>query len=384
MKHTADYHLMVNMASVRCDGLESADFADNYNFYPTDGMTLFQRRGDEYFRIMGGWDVTASPGVTAREGMDRLVPVTNWRGYCSRHNFAAGAADGGDYAAGGYIFEKMYGPDKENPDYKGGHPKKNALLYGFKAYKGYFILGDYLVALGAGVTNLEPEQEGNIRTTLDQTARTSPVYLLEKGRKKLLPMGMTTLDARQLKNAWIVQEGQFAYRALPNYQSDLHVACENRPADWARMNEQNRQRKDLPAEVPVLRLWTDHGRTPVADTYGYAVYLGQGEPARKLPFEVLRNDTLVQAVRSADRKVIGAVFYPEAPALEAKGLKLEVSAPCALMLRETEEACFVTVADACMDASLKEIALKWNGRDIRIALPQGMYSGQPVTVRIDR
>ena len=54
------------------------------------------------------------------------------------------------------------------------------------------------------------------------------------------------------------------------------------------------------------------------------------------------------------------------------------------MLRETEEACFVTVADACMDASLKEIALKWNGRDIRIALPQGMYSGQPVTVRIDR
>ena len=85
------------------------------------------------------------------------------------------------------------------------------------------------------------------------------------------------------------------------------------------MNEQNRQRKDFPAEVPVLRLWTDHGRTPVADTYGYAVYLGQSEPARKLPFEVLRNDTLVQAVCSADRIVIGAVFYPEAPALEAKG-----------------------------------------------------------------
>ena len=42
-------------------------------------MTLFQRSGDEYFRIMGGWDVTASPGVTAREGMDKLVPVENWR-----------------------------------------------------------------------------------------------------------------------------------------------------------------------------------------------------------------------------------------------------------------------------------------------------------------
>ena len=57
-----DHHITINMASVRCDGLESAaSFADAYNFYPTDGMTLFQRSGDEYFRIMGGWDVTTSP-----------------------------------------------------------------------------------------------------------------------------------------------------------------------------------------------------------------------------------------------------------------------------------------------------------------------------------
>lgn len=71
IKKTPDYHITINMASVRCDGLESAaSFADAYNFYPTDGMTLFQRSGDEYFRIMGGWDVTASPGVdcTRRHG----------------------------------------------------------------------------------------------------------------------------------------------------------------------------------------------------------------------------------------------------------------------------------------------------------------------------
>ena len=110
----------------------------------------------------------------------------------------------------------------------------------------------------------------------------------------------------------------------------------------------------------------------------------RANPPASFPSKCCATITLVQAVRSADRKVIGAVFYPEAPALEAKGLKLEVSAPCALVLRETEEACFVTVVDACMDASLKEIALKWNDRDIRIALPQGMYSSKPVTVRIDR
>ena len=43
---------------------------------------------------------------------------------------------------------------------------KNELLYGFKAYKGYFILGDYFVALGAGVTNMTPNIEGDIRTTI--------------------------------------------------------------------------------------------------------------------------------------------------------------------------------------------------------------------------
>lgn len=106
IKKNSDYHIDINMASFRTDGLESAAFADNYNFYPTDGATLFQRDGDEYFKVMGGWDVTAMPGVTAREGMDRLVPVTNWRGYCSKHNFAAGTTDGGENGVAGIIFEK--------------------------------------------------------------------------------------------------------------------------------------------------------------------------------------------------------------------------------------------------------------------------------------
>lgn len=107
IKKNERYHIFVNMSSVRCDGLESASgFADAYNFYPTDGMTLFQRNGNEYAKVIGAWDVTATPGVTAREGMDKLVPVTNWRGYCSKHNFAAAATNGGENAVAGYLFEK--------------------------------------------------------------------------------------------------------------------------------------------------------------------------------------------------------------------------------------------------------------------------------------
>ena len=103
------------------------------------------------------------PGVTAREGERRLKPITNWRGFCSKYNFAGAATDGGGNAVAGYLFEKMDATSKEK-DVK----MENPVAFGVRAYKSYFMLGDYLIALGAGVTNLQPEQEGNIRTSIEQ------------------------------------------------------------------------------------------------------------------------------------------------------------------------------------------------------------------------
>lgn len=109
IKKNDRYHLIVNMASVRCDGLESAvAAADEYNFYPTDGMTLFQKNGNEYREVIGAWDITMTPGVTAREGAEKLTPVTNWRGYCSKHNYAAASTNGGENAVAGYISLKKW------------------------------------------------------------------------------------------------------------------------------------------------------------------------------------------------------------------------------------------------------------------------------------
>lgn len=366
VKKNERYHLIVNMASVRCDGLESAHtFADGYNFYTADGATMFQKTGDEYRKAFGAYDVTAFPGVTAREGMERLVAVTNWKGYCSKHNFAAAATCGGENAVAGYIFEKMNGSEKENVNDKGSGLRKDAVMYGVKAHKSYFMIGDYLVALGAGVTNLTPEVGGNIRTTIDQTEHTDSVYLY-KGKG---------ID-------WVVQQGKFAYSVFPEYRAKMHYVCETKATDWMKMNPSNKGSKNLPAKVDILRMWIDHGSKPVNDTYGYAVYCGAGRPARNYPFEVLCNDTLVQAVKSSDGKVIEAVFYDAQASLKAKGLTLSVSAPCAVLIDQTGSGMMLSVTDARMDEACKKIEVVWNGKRYSCDMPQGKLCGKPAVIRL--
>lgn len=361
VKKNKDCYVMVNMASIRCDGIESAcGFADAYNFYTTDGTTLFQKDGNEYRSIFGGFDVTAMPGVTAREGMDRLAPVTNWRGYTSKHNFAAASTFGDENAVAGYIFEKLNASEKEGVNDRGNNIGENSVLYGVKAYKSYFMLGDYLVALGAGITNLYPEQVGHIRTTIDQTSQVDSIYLYRgKGIE------------------WIIQKGKFAYSVLPQFKEKMYYVCETKKTDWVKMNKANKAKNNLPEKVDIFRMWIDHGQKPVNDTYGYVVYTGNDKPASEYPFRIMRNDTLIQCVQSKDNKVTGIVFYhPET--LKLGKTEISVSAPCTLLLEQEVGSRYkVSVTDAEMNRDLKEIWLNVNGKQIPVVMPQDELCGKP-------
>ncbi|MFV0586322.1 polysaccharide lyase family 8 super-sandwich domain-containing protein [Bacteroides reticulotermitis] len=364
IKKNDRYHIIVNMSSSRCDGIESAiGFADSYNFYTTDGITLFQKDGNEYGKALGAYDVTAFPGVTAREGMDRLIPVTNWRGYCSKYNFAAAATRGGENAVAGYIFEKMNASDKEGVNDRGDNHGKNEILYGVKAYKSYFMFGDYMVALGAGITNKHPEIAGNIRTSIEQTEKTGKVYV-NKGK------GIE----------WIVQQGKFAYSAFPAYSRKVHYTCEMKKTNWMKMNSSNQNNKDLPGQVDIFRMWIDHGPKPINESYGYVVYAGEGLPAERYPFEVLRNDTLVQAIQVAESQIIEAVFYSSEEILKTKNMTIEVSSPCALLIEKEKGGYTISVTDPEMNKDCTEIRVKINGKSVSCAMPQGRYGGKSTVV----
>lgn len=131
-----------------------------------------------------------------------------------------------------------------------------------------------------------------------------------------------------------------------------------------------------------MRVWIDHGQTPVNASYGYVVYTGNESPEDKPAFEVLRNDTLIQAVRSADKTVLEAVFYTEQQELKGKGYQLKVSAPCAVLIEKEKEYLQITVADAQMNAELTQITVSFNGKDYEIPLPQGMECGKPGTISV--
>ena len=362
IKKNSRYHIIVNMSSVRCDGIESATgFADAYNFCTTDGSTLFQKNGNEYRPIFGAFDATAFPGVTAREGMDRLTPVTNWRGYCSKHNFAAAATLGGENAVAGYIFEKMNASNKKGVNDKGDLKVKNEVLYNVKAYKSYFMLGDYTVCLGAGITNLDPVQPGHIRTTIDQTEHTGQISVMQ-GKKGV---------------KWLMQENGFAYSVFPNDAARMKYTTETRKTEWTKMNYSNIQKKGLPEKVDVLQIWIDHGQAPVNDNYGYVVYAGDNSPAKEYPFQVLRNDTLVQAVASNDETIIEAVFYNPTATLKHKKLQLSVSAPCAVLIEKRQKDISLSVTDACMNPNCRQITVTYCGKVYTLNMPQGNQCGKP-------
>ena len=111
--------------------------------------------------------------------------------------------------------------------------------------------------------------------------------------------------------------------------------------------------------------------------------LAEGAPFFHLEL-TYHGDTLVQAVCSMDGKVVEAVLYPGNKGLQAEGLSLSASAPCAVLIREEAGEIVVSVTDACMNAALKGIRIVLNGREIKVPMPQGMLCGKPAVIRVDR
>ena len=399
IKKNPDYYMFLSMASVRCDGIEMAqEIADKFNFFTCDGLTYFMKEGNEYHKAIGAWNLTAIPGVTSRQvPFEKLIPMTNWRGYCSKYNFAAAATSGSKNAASGFIFEKMNASDKKNVNDTTGRNDPNTFIYGVRANKAWFLVDDYAVALGAGITNLNPEMDGNIWTTIDQTSYTGEMQYFS-GEKQAVENGFKSVRLTGNELVWASQKDGFAYAVLPSQTTgEVFLSTEHRKTKWEEINESNKGRKNMPEEADIFQLNINHGQQVKDGTYAYVVYCGNADAQKafsQMPLKILENTTDIQAVGWGEN-YIGASFYNPEKTLETEKGEIQVSAPCAFLLEKSGNEWYLSVADAEMNRDLKDIVVrttlplkgdqaktdgKW--KIITIPMPQGKWCGKPATIKL--
>ena len=173
------------------------------------------------------------------------------------------------------------------------------------------------------------------------------------------------------------------YSEFPEEAEKTNNGWKKKKTDGRKQTQAKKGKKTLPWKVEPSRMGIANGKSPANDTYGYVVYAGEGTPQKEYPFEVLRNDTLIQAVKSSDGKVVGAVFYDKRTSLKSNGMTLAVSAPCTVLIEQTASGSRIAVTDALMDQNCKKIDVTWNGKIYSLNMPEGQWCGKPA-VYIDK
>ncbi|MBQ8719649.1 MAG: hypothetical protein IJY65_01290 [Clostridia bacterium] len=386
IKKTDKSYIYINMASSRRDGTEFAHhMADKRNYFIADGSYVLMKAGGEYRDAMGTWQMSDMPGVTARKLKNsELKTEVNWHGYRSKYNFAAGASSA-DAGCAGFIFEK---DDIREPDGAGTiYDDYSKEIMGVEAYKSYFITGDTVTCLGTGITDLRPELGREIHTTVNNTLRsTEAAVLTADGNARECVEGVReyTVDSASL----YVKQGGILYAVLPSENQRVRVECEKRRTNWSDLHFGNKPSQD--SEVEIFELAIYHGEAPKNSSYAYHMYCGDADVkdyiSESVP-RVLSNTKEVQAVSSADGRILQAIFFDADALLMCGECALKLSSPGALMIEYDGEndTSYITVSDGKQDPVLNNMSLsvrraggEW--QNISIALPTAEYCGKPVTV----
>ena len=385
IRKTDDAYIYVNMASRRRDGAEfAAHMADKRNYFTADGSYVLLRDGDEYRDTMGPWQVSDLPGITSRKLKNsELKTETNWHGYRSKHNFAAGATDA-DLGCAGFIFEK---DDVREPDGAGvifdDYSKE---IMGVLAYKSYFLLGDTAICLGAGITDLRPELGKEIHTTVNNTQRKGEVTLLDDTGRVV----NTVLSSREfalLKNMLYIKHGGVVYGIYPEGNNTVRLELEERMTNWYDLNETNRNAVNTALDVFELALY--HGERPTNGSYAYLMHSGNERELFDLGAPIILSNTKeVQAVSSSDGRTVAAIFYTSDAQLTVSDAEIKLGIPGSLLITndEARDETRLTASDGEQNAErlCANITVKCRGGEsvYSVDLPTEELCGKPATVTI--
>lgn len=366
----SELYWYVNMASARTDGVEFADeMADKRNYFMSDGSYMVMKHGKEYDKSRGTWQVSHMPGITERNlKNDELKTETNWTGYHSLHNFAAGVC-GKSSGACGFLFEKDPGRKADGSGIVRADYTKEML--GIFAAKSYFILDRTLICLGAGITDKIPQYSHEIITTINNTLCEGDVVRIENEYR-------TDME--------YVLHGGILYGVRKIGSNRLSVNKEKRMTHWTDLNIGNKGVVD--EKIPIFEIGISHGIAPVNASYEYYMYCGKENPLEYIEKEeprILANSTKIQAIADHNRSRVIAICYEANVVVEKDDIFLSMNYPGAVMIQKADTGIYLTVCDGIQLEQRKEIKLTWRlpGEETKHVVSIPLFgrelTGKPVT-----
>ena len=373
------YLLSVKTLSKRTNVPEAMNGENGKGGNAFNGLNLIYRTGNEYADVEPLWDWYRLPGTTSERaagGVGGSYDIKPPSGGKRGPTAIAGGASDGSVGAQAYQFSQN----------------------GVTANKSWFLFERGEVALGSAITQAKPTSPGGVvGTNVNQTlVHGDVVYSDAVGKSTTLgvdqsiaPKGLRWVHHDSVGYLFLAPADNVTIRNVP------------RTGAWTDINLGGYSGEKFTRGLFDLDI--DHGATPTAAGYAYAVVPGIDAAETEAlcasePFSVLRNDAVAQAVTDEAAGVTEANFFGAGDVRLRDGttLTLAVDQSASVLIRRDGSTCTVSVASPAHFAGQITLTLSghyaganaaWDAAAGATAmtfdLPAGTTAGRTVTQTFD-
>ena len=366
------YFTSVRMHSTRNHNMEVPYNSEGLlNHHRGDGTNHLSVRGDEYLNIAPVFDWQKIPGTTILQKPELPLP-----GEIQKEGLTdfVGAVTDGRYGAVAYDFKSPHDP--------------------LAAQKAWFFFDEEYVCLGTGISARSPLP---VATTVNQCLLQGEVVVKAGNRKSTVAPGEHKWD----DVSWIYHDGVGYLFPEP---AEVNLSNQAQTGSWFKINQQTTSPKEEVSRE-VFKLWISHGTRVTNGAYQYVVVPSttlqklEAAPANR-NIEILSNSSEVQAVKHHGLNICQALFFSSGEIKVADGLKVGIDSPGLVMVK-TDGNTIKELSVADPSRKLRRIHLtvsgktegngenfkaSWNAArgvsEIAVDLPQTVYAGQSVTIRL--
>ena len=338
------------MSSDRIENYESIDSENMMAWHTGDGVTYLYN-GDQAQYTDHFWstiDYYRLPGITVDAQQQHEVKslifgegILYADGYKSPKTWVGGASIENSYGISGMWFAD----------------EKSTL----QAKKTWLMVGDEVVALGAGINSSD---DRTIETIIDNRKINGAPHVIVEGEEMLQDYGQLVKSSV----SWVHFETSTPGTKMGYYFPDqpvVHVQQSPRTGSWRDFSKYG---DPTPVTRDYFTIWFDHGKNPSNALYAYILLPGK-TPAEVKAYasapnmEILFNTAQVQAVKAQKEGVTGWNFW-EAPSSPVAGLM--VSAPASVILRETGTELILGISDPTQKGKTITVELNLQVSDIAV------------------